>query len=339
MATMRAVDIQGGVGDATKLFINDQSPVPELKDGELLVKVKAFGLNRMDLMQRQGMYPLPPQAPKTLGVEFSGTVEKVSGDVGDFKVNDAVFGLAYGGAYAEYIAVNAKMCIHKPKEVSWVQAAGIPEVWITATQALWTVGRFKPGMRVLIHAGASGVGIAAVQLAKHAGAAAVYVTAGSDEKIKFCVEQLGADAGFNYKTQNFAEEIMKATENKGVDLIVDPVGQTHFQKDIDCAARDGAIVVLAMMSGPVAKEVNIGPILFKRLRIEGTTLRSRDLEYQRALRDKVVEEALPGIVDGSLKVFVDKVFDWTDIIEAHKHMESNDSQGKIICTTNYYKEE
>jgi NADPH:quinone reductase-like Zn-dependent oxidoreductase len=267
----------------------------------------------MDLMQRQGMYPLPPQAPKTLGVEFSGTVEKVSGDVGDFKVNDAVFGLAYGGAYAEYIAVNAKMCIHKPKEVSWEQAAGIPEVWITATQALWTVGRFKPGMRVLIHAGASGVGIAAVQLAKHAGAAAVYVTAGSDEKIKFCVEQLGADAGFNYKTQNFAEEIMKATENKGVDLIVDPVGQTHFQKDIDCAARDGAIVVLAMMSGPVAKEVNIGPILFKRLRIEGTTLRSRDLEYQRALRDKVVEEALPGIVDGSLKVFVDKVFDWNDV--------------------------
>ncbi|KAI5815713.1 hypothetical protein BZA77DRAFT_314854 [Pyronema omphalodes] len=339
MTTMRAVDIQGGIGDATKLFINDQSPIPELKDGELLVKVKAFGLNRMDLMQRQGMYPLPPQAPKTLGVEFSGTVEKVSGGVEDFKVNDAVFGLAYGGAYAEYIAVNAKMCIHKPKDVSWEQAAGIPEVWITATQALWTVGGFKPGMRVLMHAGASGVGIAAVQLAKHAGAAAVYVTAGSDEKIKFCVEKLGADAGFNYKTQNFAEEIMKVTENKGVDLIIDPVGQTHFQKDIDCAARDGAIVVLAMMSGPVAKEVNIGPILFKRLRIEGTTLRSRDLEYQRALRDKVVEEALPGIIDGSLKVFVDKVFDWNDIIAAHKHMESNDSQGKIICTTDYFKED
>lgn len=141
----------------------------------------------------------------------------------------------------------------------------------------------------------------------------MYTTASSQEKLDFCTGTLGATAGFNYKTQDFAEEILKATGGQGVDLIIDPVGQSHFQKDITSAAKDGRIVLLAMMSGPLAKEVNLGPILFKRLRIEGTTLRSRDLTYQRQLRDKVVEEVLPGVADGKLKVFVEKVFDWKDV--------------------------
>jgi NADPH:quinone reductase-like Zn-dependent oxidoreductase len=168
-------------------------------------------------------------------------------------------------------------------------------------------------LQVLIHAGASGVGIAAIQLAKAHGAAAVYTTTSSQEKIDFCVNELGATAGFNYKTQDFGEEILKATDGKGVDLIIDPVGQSHLQKDINCAATDGAIVLLAMMSGAIVKELNILPVLFKRLRIEGTTLRSRDLEYQRALRDKVVEEALPGITSGKFKIFIEKVFSWKDV--------------------------
>lgn len=214
------------------------------------------------------------------------------------------------------MVVSSKMAIHKPEEISWEKAAGIPETWITATQALYTVGGFKSGHRVLIHAGASGVGIAAVQLAVAHGAAAVYVTASSQEKIDFCVKSLGATAGFNYKTQDFGAEILKATDGKGVDLIVDPVGQSHFQKDIDCAAVDGRIVLLALMSGVVVKELNIAQILFKRLRIEGTTLRSRDVEYQQLLRDKVVEEAVPGLAKGSLKVFVEKVFDWNDVSPA-----------------------
>lgn len=189
-----------------------------------------------------------------------------------------------------------------------------------------------------------------MQLARAHGAAAVYTTTSSQEKINFCTENLGATAGFNYKTQDFAEEIMKATDGKGVDLIIDPVGQTHLQKDINCASRDGRIVILAMMSGAIAKEINIAPILFKRLRIEGTTLRSREVEYQRVLRDKVVEEALPGLTDGGFKVFIEKVFSWKDVStsrhnfsipgevadsykirDAHKLMESNQTQGKIIC--------
>ncbi|KAA8901936.1 hypothetical protein FN846DRAFT_899517 [Sphaerosporella brunnea] len=328
---MRAVDIKGGTGNANALFIDENAPVPTPGDGELLVRVKAFGLNRMDVMQREGKYMLPPQAPKTLGVEFSGVVESLGEGAPDFKIGDEVFGLAYGGAYAEYIAVSGKMCIHKPKELSWEQAAGVPETWITATQALWSVGGFKPGDRVLIHAGASGVGIAAIQLAKAHGAAAVYTTASSQEKIDFCVKELGATAGFNYKTQDFGEEILKATDGKGVDLIIDPVGQSHLQKDVNCAAKDGRIVLLAMMSGAVVKELNLAQILFKRLRIEGSTLRSRDLEYQQALRDKVVAEVLTGMESGSFKVFVEKVFSWKDIVDAHKLMESNETRGKIIC--------
>ena len=172
---------------------------------------------------------------------------------------------------------------------------------------------YLSGGQVLIHAGSSGVGIAAIQLAVHSGAAAVFTTGSSTEKLDFCTKTLGATAGLNYKTQDFAQEILAATGGQGVDLIVDPVGQSHFQKDLAAAAKDGCVVLLAMMSGAVAREVNLAPILFKRLRIEGSTLRSRDLAYQRQLRNKLVEEALPGIVDGTLKVFVERVFDWKDV--------------------------
>jgi len=329
---MRAVDIKNGTGPADALFINEDYPVPTMKDGDMLVKVKAFGLNRMDLMQREGHYPLPPQAPKTLGVEFSGIVEDLTDGITDFKKGDEVFGLAYGGAYAEYIAVSSKMCIHKPANISWAEAAGVPEVWITATQALWLVGKFKPGDKVLIHSGASGVGIAAIQLALAHGAAAVYTTVGSQEKVDFCTKELGATAAYNYKTQDFGQEILAATDQKGVDVIVDPVGQSHFAKNLACAARDARWVLLAFMSGPVVQNMDLRPILFKRLRIEGTTLRSRDLEYQRLLRDKVVEEALPGIESGKMKSHVDKCMSWKEIVEAHRLMESNQTQGKIICT-------
>jgi NADPH:quinone reductase-like Zn-dependent oxidoreductase len=185
--------------------------------------------------------------------------------------------------------------------------------WVSSSSLLLEIWQSVDRRQVLIHAGASGVGIAAIQLARAHGAAAVYTTNSSQEKIDFCVKELGATAGFNYKTQDFGEEVLKATDGHGVDLIIDPVGQSHLQKDINCAARDGAIVLLAMMSGAIVKELNIAPILFKRLRIEGTTLRSRDLEYQRALRDKIVEEALPWITSGQFKVFIEKVFSWKDV--------------------------
>jgi len=331
--TMRAIDIRGGKGPADALFVNE-IPKPRPRGTEALVKVKAFGLNRMDLLQREGMYPVPPQAPPTLGVEFSGTIESFGQDAEEcFQTGEEVFGLAYGGAYAEYIAVSTHMLVHKPENMSWEEAAGIPETWITALQAMYNIGEFSPGKSILWHAGASSVSIAGIQLSAADKASAIYVTAGSQEKIDFCVKELGATAGFNYHTQDWATEILKATGGKGVDVVVDFIGQNYFQGNLDVAARDGRIVNLAFLSGTkLPAGVDISPFLRKRLRYEGSSLRSRDENYQLELRDKLVEHALPKFEDGSYKVFVEKVFPFEKIIEAHKLMESNQTKGKIICT-------
>lgn len=329
---MRAVEVKGGKGHVDALFINDKTEKPTPKDGDAIVKIKAFGLNRMDLIQREGHYPLPPQAPSTLGVEFSGTIESFgAGDHGAFKEGDAVFGLAYGGAYAQYIAVSTKMLLHKPDELSWVQAAGIPETWITATQALHFVGQFSKGQSVLWHAGASGVSIAGIQLSKKAGASKVFATAGSFEKTAFITKELGADAAFNYKREDWAQEILEQTEGKGVDMIIDFIGANYVQNNLKAIARDGHMVSLGMMSGSVLNGVDVGQIVYKRIRWEGSTLRSRDVIYQGKLRDKL-EEYLPLFVKGDLKIFVDKVFTMDQIQEAHKLMEANTTTGKIICT-------
>lgn len=224
------------------------------------------------------------------------------------------------------------MLLHKPQHLSWEQAAGIPEVWITATQALYPVGEFTKGKSVLWHAGASSVSIAGIQLSIAGGASAVYVTAGSQEKIDFCVKELGATAGFNYKTQDWSKEIWKATGEKGVDLIIDFVGQNYFQGNLDVAARDGHIVGLGALSGTKLQAgVDIGALLRKRLRFEGSSLRSRDAEYQGRLRDKL-EKYLSNFENGSFKLFTEKVIPWEEVVEAHKLMEKNVTKGKIICT-------
>ncbi|KAM3072407.1 hypothetical protein ACMFMG_009210 [Clarireedia jacksonii] len=330
--TMRAVDIKNGTGHAGALFINGSTPKPTASNGEAIVKVKAFGLNRMDLLQREGRYPVPPHAPKTLGVEFSGTIESLGSGVKEgLSVGDEVFGLAYGGAYAEYIAVNTHMLLKKPSHMSWEEAAGVPETWITATQALFLVGEFAEGKTVLWHAGASAVSIAGVQLAKNSKASKIFVTAGSQEKIDFCVKELGATAGFNYRTQDWAKEILNATDGKGVDIIIDFVGANYFQGNLNAAARDARIVQLGVMSGTRVKDVDISAFIMKRVRFEGSTLRSRDVEYQLKLRDKLWEY-LPKFQDGTFKIFVDTVLPWEKVVEAHQLMEKNTSKGKIICT-------
>lgn len=324
-------DIKGGKGHADALFINSQTPKPTPGSGQAIVKIKAFGLNRMDLIQREGNYALPPQAPSTLGVEFSGTIESFGpGEHGTFKPGDEVFGLAYGGAYAQYIAVSSKMLLHKPPHLSFEQAAGVPETWITATQALHFVGQMAKGQTVLWHAGASGVSIAGIQLAKRAGAAEVYATAGSKEKCDFITSQLGATAAFNYKEQDWSQEILKLTGGKGVDVVIDFVGANYLQQNLNVAARDGRIVLLGLMSGAKVSDLDIKFLLYKRLRIEGSTLRSRDEDYQGKLRDKL-EEYMPLFESGDFKIFVDQVLPWEEIQKAHELMASNKTMGKIIC--------
>jgi NADPH:quinone reductase-like Zn-dependent oxidoreductase len=308
----------------------------------------------MDLLQREGQYPVPPQAPKTLGVEFSGIIEAV-GDKPErgFKVGDEVFGLAYGGAYAEYIAVSTHMLVHKPSELSWEQCAGIPEVrishaylytlnrgvsnsvktWITATQALYNVSHFTPGKSVLWHAGASSVSIAGIQLAVADKASAVFATARQDEKCKFTVDHLGATAAFNTKTQNWVEEVLKATDGKGVDIIVDFVGAEYFQGNLDAVARDGVIVNLGFLGGTKLPEgTDISGFIRKRCTFVGSSLRSRDEGYQGKLRDQLVEHALPRFRDGRFKLLVDKVLPWEQVQDAHRLLEENKTKGKVICT-------
>ncbi|KAJ5596041.1 hypothetical protein N7450_002499 [Penicillium hetheringtonii] len=332
MTTMRAIAIRGGKGPATSMYVTEIiKPVPI--PGQVLVKVRAFGLNRMDLLQREGLYPLPPHAPETMGVEFSGVVEQFGNDLASvgsgFKLGDEVFGLAYGGAYAEYIVVSTKTLFHKPSQLSWEEAAGIPETFMTAAQALLFIGEFKHGQSVLWHAGASSVSIAGIQLAKAKGASAIYATVSSSEKVHFLEQNLGVTKAFNYKTDNWGADLQK----QGVNLIVDFIGAPYFQNNLDIAAQDGRIVLLGLMGGaelPVG--VNIAPLLYKRLRLEASGLRSRDLGYQGKLRDMLVEYALPKFCEGSLKVFVEKVFRFEDIVEAHQLLEKNQTKGKIICT-------
>lgn len=340
---MRAVLIKDGTGPSDALYIGER-PVPELKDDQVLVKVKAFGLNRMDLLQREGHYPLPPGTTDILGVEFSGTVVGSKNSKKDWKVGQEVFGLAIGGAYAEYIAVPSSMVLDKPSELDWVQAAAIPENFLTAFQALRFLSDFKQGEDVLVHAGASGVGLAAIQLARAFGANKIYTTAGTDEKVKFC-EQMGANKGFNYKAVDWAEELAKQTGAKpgagSVDVIMDFVGAPYFASNLASLKRDGRLVLQGFMGGSKVKDLNIGPLLFKRLKIEGSTLRSRSLEYQGDLVQGFVKErGLERLISGSSggnqeghhKLVIHKVYKWQDIKDAHDEMAANKNIGKIVVT-------
>jgi NADPH:quinone reductase-like Zn-dependent oxidoreductase len=224
------------------------------------------------------------------------------------------------------------MLIRKPDSIPWVKAAGIPETWITALQAMTTVGEFTSGKSILWHAGASSVSIAGIQLSIVLGASAIYATVGSDEKVEFC-KSMGATTAWNYRTSNWEDEVRIATQGKGVDIIIDFVGQKYFQMNLNSAALDGRIVIVGLLSGAkmTGAELDLSPFVTMRLRIEGSRLRSRGLSYQRQLRDKLERDVVPKFVDGSLSVPIEKVFDWQNIQDAHLLMESNTIKGKIVC--------
>ncbi|GMK57873.1 hypothetical protein CspeluHIS016_0407070 [Cutaneotrichosporon spelunceum] len=329
---MRCVLIKDGKGPVDNLYIGEE-PTPSPKKDEVLVKVGTFGLNRMDLLQREGKYNLPPQASKTvLGVEFAGTVTELGEGATKFKVGDEVFGLAFGGAYAEYITSPESMLLPKPKELSWVEAAALPENWMTAYQALFLETGLKEGESALIHAGASGVGVAAIQLALQTGKAGkVFTTCGSEDKVQFLKKLVNNDPRLiviNYRTQDFEEEIKK--HDSGADVVVDFIGKDYFQRNLSVMNRDGRMVLLAFMSGAVVDKANIALFLAKRLQLRGSTLRSRTVEYQADLLQQFKEHALPDIVSGKYKVEVYKTYPWTEVIEGQKEMAANKNSGKIV---------
>ncbi|KFY69255.1 hypothetical protein V496_00389 [Pseudogymnoascus sp. VKM F-4515 (FW-2607)] len=330
---MKAIGIKNGRGNADAFFIEDNVPDPIASSGRILVAIKAFGLNRMDIMQREDKYPYPllPESGKILGVEFSGLVEKVGPNcTSNFKVGNKVFGLAYGGAYAEKISVSETMIMHIPDTMSFETAAGIPETYFTAIQAIHLVGGLEPGQSVLVHAGASGVGQAAIQVAKLGGASKVIVTAGTDAKCDLC-RSLGADVAINYHTENFADVVERETGGAGINLIIDLVGQNYWHANTASAAKEGKIVLVAAMSGSIIDSFDLRALLNKRLWVLATTLRTRDSTYQGKLRDKFVDVALDNLRTGRMRITVDKVFPWGNIAEAHKRMEANTNAGKLIC--------
>ena len=331
---MKAVLIKDGKGPAEHLYLGDvEMPKPDPE--AVLVKVKAFGLNRMDIEQRDGQYPPPPGAAEILGVEFSGIVTELGSNVERWKVGDEVLGLVSGGAYAEYVVAPQKNVIQKPESLTWVEAASIPENLLTAFQALVLIANIRENDNVLVHAGASGVGVAAIQLARLYKAAKVIATTSTQEKNDWLLNlPNGATHAANYKTQDFSSVVKEVTDGHGADVVIDFVAQSHFNKNLDAMAMDGRMTMLALLSGAVAESVNLSHILRKRLRIEGSTLRSRSLAYQADLVSRFEREVLSHVSsqngNGAIRLHIHRIYPWQQIVEAHKEMEANKSSGKII---------
>ena len=314
-------------GGAEKLELGSFE-TPEAADDELLVKVKATALNRADIMQRQGFYPPPKGASPILGLEMAGVVEQVGANRADWKVGDRVFGLLPGGGYAEYVSIPAELAMPVPENLSFEEAAAIAEVFLTAYQCLFWLGKLQQHETVLIHAGASGVGTAAIQLVKEAGGRSI-ITAGSENKLAFCRE-LGANFAFNYKEGEFATEVLEATEQQGVDVVLDFVGASYWTQNLKALATDGRWVLIATLGGAKVEQVNLGLLLRKRIQFSATTLRARSLNYKIRLTHDFSEFALARFADGRLKPIVDSVFSWEEVSEAHRYMEANKNIGKIV---------
>ena len=313
-------------GAAENLVIGEFEK-PEPKPHEILVKVAATALNRADILQREGKYPPPKGASPILGLEMSGEVVALGKSVTKWKAGDQVFGLLPGGGYAEYAVIHQDMAMPLPANVSLTAAAAIPEVFLTAYQALFWLGKLQKGEMVLIHAGGSGVGTAAIQLAK-AYEASVIITA-SAGKHQICLD-LGADEAIDYQTQDFKEKVREYTDEKGVNVIVDFVAAPYFHQNIDSLATDGRLVLLATLGGGKVENFDLRKVLSKRLQIIGSTLRARSLEYQIALTEAFSAFAMPGFQQGEIKPIIDKVFDWKEVQEAHRYMEANKNTGKIV---------
>jgi tumor protein p53-inducible protein 3 len=325
---MKAVIVRQPGGPEQLTIGEVPTPVPGA--GELLVRVRAAALNRADVLQRQGSYPPPPGASEILGLDVAGVVEAVGPGCRVHRSGDRVCGLLPGGGYAQSAVLPEAMAIPIPEGWSFEQAAAVPEVFLTAFQTLFWIGRLEAGERVLIHAGASGVGTAAIQLAREAGAA-VLVTAGSDEKCAACRE-LGAATAINYRQGPFAPEVMRATGGEGVDLILDFVGAPYFAQDLSILRPDGRLVLIAAMGGGAVKDLELGRLIARRLQITGTALRTRSADYKARLTRDLREFALERFARGVLKPVIDRCFPWERAADAHRYMEANRNAGKIVLS-------
>jgi tumor protein p53-inducible protein 3 len=313
-------------GNAEDLVL-EEVPEPSLGEGQVLVDIKAAALNRADLLQRRGLYPPPKGETSIMGLECAGVVREVAPGVSHVAPGDRVMALLPGGGYAERVVIHEQMAMRIPDGMSFLQAAAIPEAFLTAREGLFTLGRTSPGDVVLVHAAAGGIGSAGVQLAKQAGAH-VIATAGSDEKLAH-VSALGADTLVNYRTQDFADVVREATHGAGANVVLDFVGGAYWNQHARCLATGGRVVVIGVLGGMTA-EVNLAQLLQRRFQILGLVMRSRPLADKIAITQAFVEASLPQFTDGRLRPVIDRVFPLAEAGKAQAYMETNANFGKIL---------
>jgi len=322
---MKAIALENA-GRDYRLELGD-TPCPEAGAGEILIKVAAAGVNRADILQAEGAYPPPPGAPETLGMEVSGHVAAVGVDAGNHQIGDAVCALLGGGGYAEYALASVECVLPLPPSLDLVDAAALPEALFTAWTNIADTGRLKPGETLLVHGGASGIGVAAIQMFAALGHT-VFATAGSDEKCRLC-EQLGARRAINYRAEDFVAVTRALTDGKGVDVILDMVGGDYVQRNMAAAALWGRIVNIAYQNG-AKLALDLNPMLRKRLTLAATTLRARSVAEKGAIRDALLEKIWPLVATGHILPVVDRRFALGDAQAAHQRMGSGAHAGKIL---------
>ncbi len=300
---------------------------PAVGPTDVLIEVKAAGLNRADLMQRAGNYPPPPGASDILGLEAAGLVAEVGSEVTEWQVGDRVCALLSGGGYAEFAAADAGSCFAVPEAMTFEDAACLPEAMMTVWANAFMRGEVGAGQSFLMHGGTSGIGVMGIQMARHVGASPIFATAGSDEKVQVCVD-LGADHGINYRDQDFVE-VVKA--NGGADVILDMVGGDYVQRNINAANLNGRICNIAYQDGFEAT-INFGPVLMKRLVLTATTLRARTNDEKRAIRDDVVATFWDAVASGAIRPVLDSAFPMGEAEAAHARLEAGGHIGTIVLT-------
>jgi len=320
---MRAIEIQSGQLVATARTV----PVP--KANQALIKVLAAGVNRPDVMQRKGLYPPPPGAPDIPGLEIAGIVVVLGDNDSNLQIGDKVCALVAGGGYAEYCLASTSLCLPIPENLSFEEAAGIPETYFTVWSNVFDRGKLQQGETILVHGGTSGIGTTAIQLTK-AFNAKIIVTAGSATKCQFCLN-LGSDAAINYREQDFVSEIAKLTDNKGVDLVLDMIGGDYLQRNLQCLAVEGRLIQIAAQQS-AKSHLNLWTMMSKRLTITGSTLRARDDSFKAKIAKELTTKVWPLLKSGRIKPIIHSTFELTDAASSHELMESNQHMGKIILT-------
>ncbi|MFC6490580.1 NAD(P)H-quinone oxidoreductase [Nitratireductor sp. GCM10026969] len=328
-ASMKAVIAREAGGPEVLSVVERPWPAPG--EGEVLVRVHAAGVNRPDVMQREGAYPPPPGASDILGLEIAGKVEDCGPGVTRFAVGDAVMGLVAGGAYAEWAVVHETNALKVPEGMSFIEAAAFPETYFTVWSNVFERARLAAGETILIHGGASGIGTTAIQLAVARGAR-VIVTAGSPEKCAACLK-LGAAVAIDYKREDFVEAARRATDGRGPDVILDMVGGDYIQRNLDAVAVDGRIAQIAFQHGPRA-DLNLTPLLMKRITLTGSTLRARPVEMKAALARALEREVLPLLAQGRARPVIDTTFPLAAVADAHRRIDSGAHVGKIVLDVN-----